>query len=158
MDDQFKSASPALAPDPDLVSVETELAGEDISEEIIEEDEAAEPSDSEPGPASGPNPLLLGLTLALVFILGLAIGFFGRPRLIKDLPIQVVVTVVPDQSQSVAPAAAAPVEANPGQESANLIEPAGPTPTIMDFVLSDARHFQGSEAAKVTLVEFSDFN
>ena len=35
--------------------------------------------------------------------------------------------------------------------------PSAPTPTIMDFVLSDARHFQGNPNALVTLVEFSDF-
>jgi protein-disulfide isomerase len=32
-----------------------------------------------------------------------------------------------------------------------------PTPTIMDFVLSDARHFQGQADAPITLIEFSDF-
>lgn len=32
-----------------------------------------------------------------------------------------------------------------------------PTPTMMDFILSDARHFQGEPNAPVILVEFSDF-
>ncbi|MCG3210270.1 MAG: hypothetical protein FOGNACKC_03901 [Anaerolineae bacterium] len=30
-------------------------------------------------------------------------------------------------------------------------------PTIMDFVLADARHFQGSAGTPITIVEFSDF-
>jgi protein-disulfide isomerase len=34
---------------------------------------------------------------------------------------------------------------------------ASPTPTLMEFVLADARHFQGDRAAPVTIVEFSDF-
>lgn len=122
----------------------------------------------------GPNPLLLGLTIGLVFIVGVAIGFLGRPVLIKDLPIEVVVTVVPNESQAVAQAnttsanneAISEAENSPSSQAdqTNLANsdsaaPGGqPTPTIMDFVLSDARHFQGEEAAPVTIVEFSDFN
>ncbi len=34
---------------------------------------------------------------------------------------------------------------------------AAPTPTIMEFVMSDARHWQGDDAAPITIVEFSDF-
>jgi hypothetical protein len=34
---------------------------------------------------------------------------------------------------------------------------ASPTPTIMDFLMSDARHIQGDAAAPVTLIEFADF-
>jgi hypothetical protein len=122
-------------------------------------------------PSPGPNPLVLGLTIAFVFILGLAIGFIGRPVVIKDLPIEVVVTMVPNESQVVAQAntpaesseAISEAESSPSDQ-ANLSNsdsaaPAGqPTPTIMDFVLSDARHFQGEAAAPVTIVEFSDFN
>jgi protein-disulfide isomerase len=31
------------------------------------------------------------------------------------------------------------------------------TPTIMEFVMSDARHVEGEADAPVTIVEFSDF-
>jgi protein-disulfide isomerase len=34
---------------------------------------------------------------------------------------------------------------------------ATPTPSIMEFLLSDARHFQGDSDAPLTLIEFSDF-
>ena len=123
--------------------------------------------------------LLPGLVVAFTFILGLLIGFMGRPVVLKDLPIEVVVTVVADPAgqavaqanapdstssspaesapaagapSSAAPADSSPVEAPQESEGTTL-----PTPTIMDFVLSDARHFQGDDNAPVTIVEFSDF-
>lgn len=116
------------------------------------------------------NPLIWGLILAVVFMLGLAIGFLGRPALIKDLPIEVVVTVMPTESEAVAQADAQPgaigndqgsaasPDSRPGLSNSGDTSAADPTPTIMDFVLSDARHFQGRETAAVTVVEFSDFN
>jgi protein-disulfide isomerase len=42
----------------------------------------------------------------------------------------------------------------PAGEAA-AIQPA--TPTIMEFVMSDARHMQGDVDAPVTIIEFSDF-
>lgn len=119
--------------------------------------------------ASGATSIFFGLTIATVFILGLAIGFFGRPLLIKDLPIEVVVTAAPNAGEVVAQANPQMSEAETqaqseigGGATAEESEAAAnsdmPTPTIMDFVLSDARHFQGDDAAPVTIVEFSDFN
>jgi protein-disulfide isomerase len=111
----------------------------------------------------------------------LGIGFLGRPVIINDLPIEVVVTVVSNPASEAvaqtnapnpttaapaesAPAAAAPAASSPveGPESTSGTVPegpaaTGPTPTIMDFVLSDARHFQGDDNAPVTIIEFSDF-
>jgi len=119
-------------------------------------------SEADDRPVSGGNPLVLGLTIALVFILGLALGFFGRPVILKDLPIEVVVTVVPSESQALAQANPPVNEStNSGSgvsEGRDEATAGQPTPTIMDFVLSDARHFQGDEAAPVTIIEFSDFN
>ncbi len=148
--------------------------------ELIPQDEDRQPDSTTqvPPPAAEPragstqsvNPLLLGLTLAIVFLLGLGLGFLGRPALIKDLPIEVVVTVVPNESEAVAQADAQPEasgsgnrgaasgEAQSGMSSSGDNSAANPTPTIMDFVLSDARHIQGSDAAPVTVIEFSDFN
>ena len=159
---------------------EPEIASPDFGDAGPEVEPVAEPEPVEPPspvvadrggvtPAVvGANPLVLGLTIALVFVIGLLMGFFGRPVIIEDLPIEVVVTVVPDQSQAVAQNTTQ--SAAPGQDNANAAggqanqQPAGdvapgePTPTIMDFVMSDARHIQGDEAAPITIVEFSDFN
>ena len=115
--------------------------------------------------------LLFGVGLVVAFAIGLVFGFVLRPMAIKDVPVQVVVTVVPPPVQEVAQAPTPtppPTEVSsqateePTDEIPPLAEPtedpnATPTPTIMEFVLSDARHFQGSEDAPVTVVEFSDF-
>ncbi|MEM7347679.1 MAG: hypothetical protein AAF485_25885 [Chloroflexota bacterium] len=119
------------------------------------------------GSSSGGNPVVLGLIIALVFLLGLGIGFLGRPALIDDIPIEVVVTVLPNPTQAVAqaseptatPAAESSDEARAGsQDTQNNDQGGSGEPTIMDLIMSDARHTQGSDDAVVTLVEFSDFN
>jgi len=146
-----------------------------------------EPIDVKPEPPQPIQPadswqraFIPGLVVAFTFILGLGLGFLGRPVIINDLPIEVVVTVVsnpasqavaqtnaPDSttaapaesaSAAAAPTTSSPVE--PPESTAGSVpeeSAAGPTPTIMDFVLSDARHFQGDDSAPVTMIEFSDF-
>lgn len=114
-----------------------------------------------------PQSFYVGIALAVAFIAGLALGFAGRPWVMEELPIEVVVTVMPPAGeQAVAPPNEAPAStiAPPTSTAANSSppaekesSPAQPTPTIMDFVLSDARHFQGNRDAPVTIVEFSDF-
>ncbi len=148
------------------------------------------PGEQTPPSTGRDSSVAIGLIIAVAFILGLALGFFGRPALIQDLPIEVVVTVAPDQNGAVAQATSpdSPSEAAVAGEAEETTEEATeetieesteettnqesgeppapddeadnglPTPTIMDFVMSDARHVQGDEAAPVTIVEFSDFN
>ena len=136
----------------------------------------AQPQES---PSSNANPVNWGFALVAAFALGLALGFFGRPSLIADVPVQVVVTVVPDNSSgAVTPADNSPAEST---DNTSTSHPAAPmsetedttapepardgaaatdnqaTPTIMEFVMSDARHVQGEADAPVTIVEFSDF-
>lgn len=104
----------------------------------------------------------MGVTL-LAVALGAILGYLARPALepvtgsVADisLPAQGPVAIQappaqPDNAgESETQANAPALEDNPA--------PSAPTPTIMDFVLSDARHFQGSPNAPVTLIEFSDF-
>ena len=136
----------------------------------------------QPSSAAGANPLNIGFALVAAFALGLALGFFGRPQIIDDVPIQVVVTVVSNNNvvaQAPGTDVSSPKDANIQQATANLSQtrtttgqapsstlpnnptaetaPAEPTPTIMDFLMSDARHVQGNEAAPITIIEFSDF-
>ncbi|MFQ5613643.1 MAG: hypothetical protein ACE5H9_16085 [Anaerolineae bacterium] len=114
--------------------------------------------DAPPTPGSGR--LYASLALALSFMVGLVAGFLGRPVVVGEPPITVVVTVIPEanaeplsRADIPAPAEGAPAESGTSEQPGQ----GRPTPTIMDFVLSDARHFQGSEDAPVVLVEFSDF-
>jgi hypothetical protein len=193
------SNTPPAPPEPESIELQTEPTQPAPPEpEPIEVQtepiEPVQPADSQTEPIqpvqpadSWPRVFVLGLVVAFVFILGLGIGFLGRPVIINDLPIEVVVTVVSDPASqavaqtnapnpttaapaesvptaaaptSAAPAASSPVEAPESTSGTTTEDPAAtalPTPTIMDFVLSDARHFQGDDNAPVTMVEFSDF-
>jgi protein-disulfide isomerase len=94
--------------------------------------------------------LFVGLTFGAALFLGAAIGYrFGRSQLVE--PARVVVTATP--GEAVAQAGSGPTQPAQPTDSAGV----QPTPSIMDFVLSDARHFQGSAAAPITMIEFSDF-
>lgn len=130
---------------------------EDRSEEVSQV-ESSPPLIKERAPSvtNTSAAILWGAVIAVAFLLGLALGFFGRPVVIEDLPIEVVVTVVPNESE---PAQADNPSATAADEVATASEAApAAKPTIMDLVLSDARHFQGDEGAPITIVEFSDFN
>jgi protein-disulfide isomerase len=110
----------------------------------------------------------IGLLLALTFMVGLVVGFLGRPLAVGQPEITVVVTVVPDSApQSAAPAdtqssqavSEAQPEPNAGGQTELSSAPAEvrPTPSVMDFLLSDARHVQGAADAPIAIIEFSDF-
>lgn len=102
-----------------------------------------------PGKPAGLNLYILGFALLATLVAGVAIGLLiNRPAANS----QVVVTATPDPgNQTVAQATTQNASEASGDTNS------APTPTIMDFVLSDARHFQGSPDAPITLVEFSDF-
>lgn len=124
--------------------------------------------------AQGRSSLYWGLALVAVLIVGVAIGYlFSQSQTTPNAPVQVVVTATPNptsqpvvQTNEQPPQAQAneqptqpPAQSNPPATagSGDNTNTAPPTPTIMEFVLSDARHFQGNSDAPVTLVEFSDF-
>ncbi len=91
-----------------------------------------------------------GFALIIMFIVGLLTGFLGRPLVMKTEPefIEkiVVVTATPEPGQTAV-----------AQNNASTEKSDNPTPSLMDLVLSDARHFQGNDQAPVTIVEYSDF-
>jgi hypothetical protein len=109
--------------------------------------------------------IFYGLILA-IFVGGLALGFLGRPLVLDDPPVEVEITAVPDAEgqaathtdQGAMSTAAQSNNGNPDQPVAgDDASASSSSPTIMDLVLADARHFEGDAAAPVTLIEFSDF-
>ena len=113
------------------------------------EDLANSPFD--PQQSSGIKPLFFILSLIAVLIVGGVIGYgLGLYQAAQQPPEIVVVTATPD------PQAAAKAEASPANIEGDASATA-PTPTIMEFLLADARHFQGNADAPVTIIEFSDF-
>jgi protein-disulfide isomerase len=116
--------------------------------------------ESAQGRFAGVNLYILGFAMIASLVAGITIGLLiNRPT----QSVQVVVTATPNPgSQPIAQANEQPSTQNNAAAASvdigNDADAAGPpTPTIMDFVLSDARHFQGSADAPVTLIEFSDF-
>jgi outer membrane biosynthesis protein TonB len=65
----------------------------------------------------------------------------------------------PTQTQADKQPTQPPTQSNPPATDATTDSTGAlpPTPTIMEFVLSNSRHFQGNADAPVTMIEFSDF-
>ncbi|HSF79818.1 MAG TPA: hypothetical protein VLA49_01210 [Anaerolineales bacterium] len=86
---------------------------------------------------------IIGLVMLLV---GLAGGYFGRPFITRNEQTTTVVETASaqDTQGSVAATTASPEEQASRQE-------------MMDFIVSQTRHFQGNAEAAITIVEFSDF-
>ena len=104
------------------------------------------------------SPLYLGLALVAMWAIGAVGGYlFGLAQARQSTPVQVVVTATPGSNSQ--PVAQMTQEATQADTSATTAtDPnAPPTPTIMEFVLADARHIEGSPDAPVTMIEFSDF-
>jgi len=83
----------------------------------------------------------------LMLAVGFAGGYFGRPLITSPEQTTTVVTSQPQSStvqQPQAPATANPTEAATRQE-------------MMDFLVTQTRHFKGNGDAVVTIIEFSDF-
>jgi hypothetical protein len=102
------------------------------------------------------SPLFVVLTFVCALFLGAAIGY-GLGRSQSGPPVRIVVTATPGEAvaQTDGTQARPTEEPEPATEADSTA--AAATPTIMDFVLSDARHFQGEAGAPITVVEFSDF-
>jgi hypothetical protein len=94
--------------------------------------------------------LFVRLTFVVALFLGMTLGY-GLGRSQSQPRDVVVVTATPADAVAQANNNSTP----PSEQSDSAAGP--PTPTIMDFVLSDARHFQGNDGSPVTVVEFSDF-
>lgn len=137
------------------------------------EDIPQEPSSPQPNHTSPPptvSPVYFGTALAIAFAIGLFIGLMGRPLVIQDVPVQVVVTVVPNQNEEAAgqasvsqdeadneSAAHSTTNQSTNEEIPQAANDGAATPTLMEFVMADARHIQGDPNAPVTMIEYSDF-
>ncbi len=73
---------------------------------------------------------------ALMLIIGLLAGYFGRPLLAQRI-----------EAQETPSATEAPVSE---ADAANRKE-------MMDFLISQVKHFKGDPSAPVTMIEFGDF-
>lgn len=92
-------------------------------------------------PVAGNRRAWLTPVLALAMLAaGLFLGYFGRPIVQPLLAGTAEATPRPGLS-----------EANP------TLAPGQPTPTLMEFLISNTQHFKGDPDAPVTMIEFSDY-
>jgi protein-disulfide isomerase len=137
---------PAEELPPEVLPPEELLSEEPPSDELpsdeLPSDELPEQLADKPKPAlvinihSWATPII-GIVMLLV---GLAAGYFGRPFIAN---INSSATAIPVQEQT------------SGQASQEK-SPAS-TPTLMEYLVGQTRHFMGDQNAPVTLIEFSDF-
>ena len=109
-----------------------------------------------------------------ILVLGLALGFFVRPIISPARDAAQTTNTEPANS----PTSAAQADSTSGDEGAGndadstqkapaLVElpSSSPTPTqassqsqeLMDYAISQTRHFRGNANAPITMIEFSDF-
>lgn len=92
--------------------------------------------------------------LALIMLMvGLAAGYLGRPLLTKEAqPTQPVAAIATTVSTVASNLPAVPT---------NTVNPTmaaiGSQAQLMDYLVSNTTHFQGDANAKVTIIEFSDY-
>lgn len=81
----------------------------------------------------------------VMLVVGLLVGYFGRPLLAQQLP-------------SKTPIAAAPTSAStPNPQTSAATQPAASLKEVMDILIPQVKHFKGDPNAPVTFIEFSDF-
>jgi protein-disulfide isomerase len=142
MDDEFPQD---IGPDPGQPAADFPEA-ESPAAEPLEIDQS--PSDSPEPPKDTPKPALVinihswatPIIGVVMLVIGLTAGYFGRPLIANVKPAE---TPIASQEQA-------------SQQVSQEQSPAS-TPTLMEYLTGQTRHFQGDQNAPVTLIEFSDF-
>lgn len=85
------------------------------------------------------------IAAAVMLVIGLLGGYFGRP-------------LIDNGSNNTTTRTAAPAVAQPTVATSNVTIPEfASADELMDYLVSQAVHFKGDENAPVTMIEFSDF-
>ncbi|MFQ5342746.1 MAG: hypothetical protein ACE5F6_14490 [Anaerolineae bacterium] len=88
------------------------------------------------------------MTLVAGVLIGLVIGYLGRPLLTSE-PQRAAQPQVERVADASAPTSPTAVPASPADNSS--------AQALMDSMISQTRHFRGNPDAPVTIIEFSDF-
>ena len=105
-------------------------------EEVEEEEQPDEPKS---------RAWLTPVLAIVMLVVGLFLGYAGRPI------VQPLLAGSPDATQAVGTQQAELPSVNP------TLAPGEPTPTLMEFLVSNTQHFKGDADAPVTMIEFSDY-
>ncbi len=93
----------------------------------------------------------------IMLVVGLLVGYFGRPLIAKNP------TPTTEVIAAVTPPTSAPqnTQASGTAAPTRTIDPTMAAITnqsqLMDYLIANTTHFQGDANAKVTLIEFSDY-
>ncbi len=92
----------------------------------------------------------------IMLVVGLLVGYFSRPLLTKDAkPTEIVAAVnTPVPSVATVPADQATVPTTTVDPTLAAINSQA---QLMAYLVSNTVHFQGDANAKVTIIEFSDY-
>ncbi len=136
MDDEFPQDI-GLGPEPPEADMPAaELPETEPPEELLEQPRGT----SKPALVINIHSWATPIIGVVMLVVGLAAGYFGKPFIANVNPAE---TTVASQEQASGPVS---------QEQS----PAS-TPTLMEYLVGQTRHFQGDQNAPVTLIEFSDF-
>ena len=94
----------------------------------------------------------------LMLVVGLLAGYFGRPLVSKDaVPTAEIAAVNTPIANT--PSATLPTNQTPASTAA--VDPTmaaiASQQQLMDYLVSHTTHFEGDANAKVTIIEFSDY-
>jgi hypothetical protein len=133
-----------MSDNPDPTPISEQPPGEPLNDlnDLLppEEVEEEEPLD-EPKSRAWLTPVLA----IFMLVVGLLLGYTGRPIVQPLLAGSAGATQAAGTQQAELPSV------NP------TLAPGEPTPTLMEFLVSNTQHFKGDADAPVTMIEFSDY-
>lgn len=113
----------------------------DLNDLLPPENVEAEEQIDEPKSRAWLTPVLA----IIMLVVGLVLGYTGRPIVQPLLARSAGATQQAGTEQAGLPSV------NP------TLAPGEPTPTLMEFLISNTQHFKGDADAPVTMIEFSDY-
>ena len=89
----------------------------------------------------------------IMLVVGLLAGYFGRPLVDKNPGVanNPVAAITPNATLSVSQGSSATQSVDPTVAAIQSQE------QLMTYMISQTTHFQGDPSAKVTIIEFSDY-
>ena len=88
----------------------------------------------------------------IMLVVGLLAGYFGRPLVNKaEVTPQVAAAITPVATTTGAQALIPTVKVDPTMAAISNQQ------QLMDYIVSHTTHFKGDASAKVTIIEFSDY-
>jgi hypothetical protein len=153
---EFVSSKESFMPSqndiPDLPDMDEEepevLQGEEEEEKNLQSEPVEKEETHRPALVINVHSWATPIVAVLMLAIGLVGGYFGRPLIASQTQSEDLAAVQPTAQESVmtqSPAAAQPTVDDASRQQ------------VMDFIVSQTKHFKGNPEAPITMIEFSDF-